>query len=157
MRFYLVRHGEAVPSVVDPARPLTERGRDDVERVATFSRSVGVEVSQICHSGKRRAEETAAIFAEHLAPAGGLALVPALRPDDDVRPVAEVLNQAAEPLMLVGHYPHLVRLAGLLLADDKRRPVVDFRMGAIACLERDPRAKTWSLCWMVPPDIVHAF
>ena len=103
------------------------------------------------------AQETAAILAEHLAPASGLVLVPGLRPEDDVWPMAEVLNQATEPLMLVGHYPHQVRLAGLLLAGEKRRPVIDFRMGAIACLERDPRAKTWSLCWMVPPDIVRAF
>jgi phosphohistidine phosphatase SixA len=34
MDFYLVRHGEAKPASEDPARPLTDRGRKEVERVA---------------------------------------------------------------------------------------------------------------------------
>jgi phosphohistidine phosphatase len=157
MRFYLVRHGDAVSKAVDPTRPLSDRGRDDVARVAAFTRSAGIEVHQICHSDKRRAGETAAILAEYLNPAGGVASVPGLRPEDDVRPMAEVLNQATEPLMVVGHYPHLPSLSGLLLAGSKRRPVVDFQMGSIACLERNDRASNWSLCWMVPPDIVRVF
>ena len=154
MRFYLVRHGEAVSKVVDRERPLSERGQDDVARVATFARHAGVGVYQIYHSGKRRAEDTAAILAEYLEPAGGLAPVPGLRPEDDVLPMAELLNQAKEPLMLVGHYPHLVRLSGLLLAGNKRRPVVDFQMGSMACLERNLGARNWSLSWVITPDIV---
>jgi phosphohistidine phosphatase len=154
MRFYLVRHGEAASKAIDPARSLTEKGHDDVARVAAFAQQAGVEVHQIYHSGKRRAEETAAILAGDLEPAGGLATVPGLRPDDDVTPMAEVLNQAAEPLMLVGHYPHLVRLAGLLLAGNKRSSAVDFPMGSIACLERNQGARSWSICWMVTPEIV---
>jgi phosphohistidine phosphatase len=154
MRFYLVRHGEAASKAVDSTRPLTEKGRDDVARVATFARQAGVEVHQICHSGKRRAEETAAILAGHLEPVSGLVQIPGLGPDDDVGPVAEVLNQAEEPLMLVGHLPHLVRLAGLLLAGNKRRSVVGFPMGTIACLERDCGTRRWSICWLIAPDIV---
>ena len=33
MRLYLVRHGEARPDAEDAARPLTERGRQAIERV----------------------------------------------------------------------------------------------------------------------------
>ena len=154
MRFYLIRHGEAVSRAVDPVRPLTERGRDDVARVAAFARSAGVEVHQICHSGRRRAEDTAAILAEYLEPAGGAASVPGLRPEDDVRPMAEVLNRETKSLMLVGHYPSLARLAGLLLAGNKRCSVVDFQMGSFACLERDHGSGNWSVCWLVTPDLL---
>ncbi len=153
MRFYLVRHGEAASGAVDPTRPLTERGRDDMAQVAAFARGAGVEVYQICHSDRRRAEETAMILAEHLGPAGGVASVPGLGPEDDVRHMAEVLNQETRSLMLVGHYPSLVRLAGLLLAGSKRRPVVDFPVGSIACLERHHGSRTWSVCWLVTPDL----
>jgi phosphohistidine phosphatase len=156
MRFYLVRHGEAASKALDPTRPLTEQGRGDLARVAAFAQQAGVGVHQICHSGKRRAEETAAILAGYLEPTGGLVKIPGLRPDDDVMPIAEVLNQSEEPLMLVGHYPHLVRLAGLLLAGNKRSSAVDFPMGGIACLERNRETRSWSLCWMVTPDIIPA-
>jgi phosphohistidine phosphatase len=155
MRFYLVRHGDAVSKAVDRVRPLTVRGRGEVARVATFARRAGVGAHKIYHSGKQRAEDTAAILAEYLEPDGGLVAVPGLRPEDDVLPMAELLNQATEPLILVGHYPHLVRLSGLLLAGDKRRPVVDFQMGSMVCLERDQGSRNWSICWAITPDIVY--
>ena len=64
MRLYLVQHGEAKSKTEDPQRPLTERGREDVARVAAFAASAGLQVGQIRHSGKRRAEETALYCAQ---------------------------------------------------------------------------------------------
>jgi integrase len=40
MKVYLVRHGEAVSSGVDPKRPLSELGRADVHKVASFVKSL---------------------------------------------------------------------------------------------------------------------
>jgi broad specificity phosphatase PhoE len=34
MRLYLVQHGDAVPEQLDPERPLSAAGRQDVEAVA---------------------------------------------------------------------------------------------------------------------------
>ncbi len=34
MELYLVQHGEAKSKAEDPQRPLTQRGREDVARVA---------------------------------------------------------------------------------------------------------------------------
>ena len=93
MRLYLVQHGDAKPEADDPERQLSEQGRDDVARVAAFAKRAGVEVTQIRHSGKRRAEETAAILAEHLKPAGGVLALPGLAPKDDVSGVAELLKR----------------------------------------------------------------
>jgi phosphohistidine phosphatase len=40
--------------------------------------------------------------------------------------------------MLVGHLPHLAKLAGLLLADDSDRPVIGVRQGGLVSLEDGP-------------------
>jgi phosphohistidine phosphatase len=154
MRLYLVQHGEARPKEEDPARPLTDQGRGDVARVADVARRAGVEVAQIRHSGKLRAEETAAILGEHLAPAGGVVSMPGLAPRDDVGRVAELLNRETRPLMLVGHQPFMGRLAGLLLAGDPERAVVNFQMGGIVCLEREASTRQWAVCWAVTPDLI---
>ena len=152
MNLYLVQHGEAEPKSEDSERLLTARGRDDVARVAAFARQAGVSVHQIRHSGKRRAEETAAILAEHLAPVSGVSAMAGLAPKDDVAGVAELVNHETEPLMLVGHLPFLDRLAGLLVAGDPDKSVVSFQRGGIVCLQRDPKA--WAVGWVVTPDLI---
>jgi phosphohistidine phosphatase len=154
MRLYLVQHGEAAPKSEDPERPLTDKGLDDVSRVAAFAQRAGVDVHQIRHSGKRRAAETAAILAEHLQPVDGIFAFPGLAPKDDVRQVAELLGRESRSLMFVGHRPFMDRLAGLLVADDPDRAIVIFEMGGIVCLERDPVSWTWAVRWIVTPDLI---
>ena len=154
MKLYLVQHGDAKPKAEDPERPLTEQGRKDVAQVAAFAQRAGVQVAQIRHSGKRRAEETAAILAEHLAPSDGVVALPGLAPKDDTGRVAELLNQETRPLMLVGHLPFMDRLAGLLVTGSRDRVVMRFQKGGIVCLERDPKTWTWTVCWMATPDLI---
>ena len=38
MNIYLVRHGEAVSEKLDPERPLTSSGRQEVERIGRYGR-----------------------------------------------------------------------------------------------------------------------
>jgi phosphohistidine phosphatase len=154
MKLYLVQHGDAKPKSEDPERPLTEQGRQDVAQVAAFAQRADVRATQIRHSGKRRAEETATILAEYLAPDGGVVALPGLAPRDDTGSVAELLNRETRPLMLVGHRPFMDRLAGLLVAGSEDRVVVRFRKGGIVCLERDPKSWTWTIRWMVTPDLI---
>jgi len=154
VKLYLVQHGEAVPKSEDPDRPLTRRGRGDVKRVANFAQRAGIEVQQLRHSGKRRAEETAAILAERLAPPAGSQPLPGLGPDDDVRRVAELINRETRPLMLVGHRPFMDRLLGLLVGGDPDRPLFLFQQGGIVCLEQDARTRAWTVAWAVTPDLL---
>jgi phosphohistidine phosphatase len=154
MNLYLVQHGEAEPKSGDAERMLTERGRDEVARVAAFTRRAGVRVHQIRHSGKRRAEQTAAILAEHLAPEGGVSTMPGLAPKDDVASIAELVDHETEPLMLVGHLPFMDRLAGLLVGGDPERSVVSFRRGGVVCLQRDPQTGAWAVGWAVTPELM---
>lgn len=154
MRLYLAQHGEAVPKEEDAERPLTEEGRASVSRVAAFARQAGVEVYQIRHSGKLRAEQTALILASEMNPTAGVVALPGLAPRDDVYLVAELLNRETRPLMFVGHRPFMDRLAGLLLTGDPERQVVRFEKGGIVCMERDAARWTWSLCWAVTPEMI---
>jgi phosphohistidine phosphatase len=154
MKLYLVQHGEAAPKSEDPVRPLTARGQDDVARVAAFVRQAGAEVSQIRHSGKRRAEETACILAEYLEPSEGIAALPGMAPKDDVRPVAELLSRQSKSLMFVGHRMFMDRLVALLVTGNPDSRVVRFRRGAMACLVRKPKSRKWFVHWFVVPELV---
>ena len=148
MRLYLVQHGEAKTEQEDPERPLTDRGAEDVRRVANrATERGGLAIGQILHSGKTRARQTAEIWAEVL----GVPLDQAeeLAPLDDPKVWAARLDTGEEDLMLAGHLPHLARLAGLLLAGDPERAPVAFRQGGLVGLERDPEG--WSVWLVLPP------
>jgi phosphohistidine phosphatase len=151
MKIYLVQHGESEPKTVDPARPLTAQGRQDVQQVAMFAARLGLEVEQIRHSGKTRAEQTAGILGEALSPAGGVVTISGLAPNDDVRPVAEALARESQPVMLVGHLPFLARLAGLLVTGNPDRSVVRFRNAGIVCLAREE--DHWLVAWIITPEM----
>lgn len=149
MQLYLVQHGEAVAESVDASRPLSQSGRAIVERVAVWSAARGVQVDQIRHSGKLRAEQTAAIFARELAPREGVCVHSGLAPNDDVRPLAQDLAAESGSLMLVGHLPFLSRLAGFLVAGTGERPLLQFRNTGLVGLLRD--GEQWTVACVIPP------
>ena len=151
---YLVQHGEAEPESVDPARGLTARGRADVERVAACAARLGLDVHQIRHSGKTRAEQTAALLAAALSPPGGAVAIPGLAPKDDVRPMAEALAREPMPVMLVGHMPFLGRLATLLICGDLEASALRFRNGGIVCLTHEE--DRWMVSWLLTPEMASA-
>jgi phosphohistidine phosphatase len=154
MRIYLVQHGQAHSKDTDPSRSLTERGRQETERVAGLAAQLNLGLHQIRHSGKTRAEQTAAILGQALSPVGGVVAVPGLAPKDDVRPVAEALAGEARAVMLVGHLPFMARLTGLLLTGDSERAVVKFRNAGIVCLAREDGR--WQVAWILTPEMAGA-
>jgi phosphohistidine phosphatase len=115
---------------------------------------MGLDVWQIRHSGKTRAEQTAKIFGAVLNPSGGVVAVAGLAPADDAKPVAEALAREERPIMIVGHKPFLAALAGLLVAEDPDRPVVEFRYAAIVCLTR--AEDRWLIAWILTPEMAGA-
>lgn len=151
MKVYLVQHAEAKSEEEDPRRPLTEKGKEEARRVAALLARAGAHVERIVHSGKLRAQQTAEIFAEALKPPKGVEHADALEPLADPRVWAERLAKADEDLMIVGHLPHLSKLAGLLLAGSERAEPVKFRKGGAVCLERGEGGK-WTLTWAVWPE-----
>jgi phosphohistidine phosphatase len=153
MLLYLVQHAEARSEEEDPNRDLTEKGRMDIEAVSHHLKRLHVEVKQIFHSGKTRAQTTANILGEHLQPSGGVSEAKGLAPMDDPGIWAERIAEMDENVMLVGHLPHLGRLAALLMSGDKDKSVVNFQMGGAVRLQH-MGAEQWALDWMIVPNII---
>ncbi len=152
VRLYLVQHAEAEWKEKDPDRPLTEKGRADIDLIARFAAGRGVTVSRILHSGKTRAAQTAEMLGRHLRPEGGIRQTDGLSPMDDPKIAAEKLPQS-EDVALVGHLPHLSKLAGLLLCGNPDSSPVGFRNGGIVALERKD-VSSWSIAWVITPEIL---
>lgn len=152
MKLYLMQHGEARPEREDPARPLTDRGRAEVERVARAAARLDLGIAEVIHSGKLRAQQTAEIVATCLEPPPALGEMSGLGPNDDPRIAAETAAVPSGPRVLVGHLPHLGRLASLLILGDGGRGVIDFRMGGLVCLSHGEDG--WRLAWALIPELV---
>ena len=153
MFLYLAQHGEAKREQEDPARGLTDKGLLDVGKVAGHLAGVVETPLRIYHSGKTRAMQTASLFYYSLKPTEEIIEVEGLLPMDDPGLWGNRLWGVEENVMLVGHLPHLARLAGQLLAGDQRKTMINFKMGGVVCLKRDEPGR-WLLEWMVIPDVI---
>ncbi|MFQ5582004.1 MAG: phosphohistidine phosphatase SixA [Mariprofundaceae bacterium] len=153
MRVYLVQHGAAKDKAENPERPLNNQGREDVARVAGFlSLFERPRPARILHSGKLRAAQTAEMFAEGW---GDLPVEHALDLDPNADPSAWSAHLASmnEDVMLVGHLPHMQRLAGVLICGDAAREAVRFRNAGVVCLERADDG--WCVLWQVNPSLFY--
>jgi phosphohistidine phosphatase SixA len=160
MRVFLLRHAEAAAGEPDASRDLTAHGQRQVAQLAKGAGAVPLaEAAAIEHSPLVRAVRTAQLL--RLATASGLPLkvLAGLRPDDDPRRTAEQLGRSRRSRLLVGHNPHLSELAALLLGLAGGGDAIRFRKAGLLALERTARPTrarpygTWSLLWMVPPDL----
>jgi len=149
MKLYLVQHGQAESKDVNPEQPLSERGRQETLLMAEMAAKLNLGAHEIRHSGKLRAEQTAAIFGRALSLMGNVVAISGLNPTDDVQPVADALANEERNIMLVGHLPFLSRLVGLLVTGDPERSPVAFRNSGIVCLEREEDG--WRVRWYLTP------
>jgi phosphohistidine phosphatase len=145
MNIYLVRHGEAVSEKLDPERPLTASGREAVERIARMAAAKNVAVTAIFHSGILRARQTAEILAQPLQPTVGIQQLSGLMPQDDPTIAKAELEAAENPIMMVGHLPHLNRLVALLIEGDVESEVMEFPPAAMVCCSND--TSKWKISW----------
>jgi phosphohistidine phosphatase len=152
MRVYLVQHGKAKSPEEDPDRSLSEEGRNEVQRVAEFLSELRITVSLIQHSGKTRAEETAHLFAESMRCTSGPVHADGMGPNDEPSSVANFLKVYTDDVLLVGHLPHLERLASILLTGSPNQRPVTFRNGGVVCLQKD--AGVWGVLWVVVPELL---
>lgn len=158
MQVLLVQHGQAVPTGQHPDRPLSEAGRAEVQRVANhlaarLKQAVGVPITEVLHSGKLRAQQTAELLANRLAP--GVTPRPAdgLSPNDDPQIIADRLQperSESSAVILVEHLPHLPRLVGLLAAGNADLHPVRFRNAGVVRLSWDQR---WAVDWILWPEL----
>jgi phosphohistidine phosphatase len=160
MDVYLVQHGQALAAEQDPERPLSEGGRAAAVKVADYLAAPGTElidppIAEVRHSGKLRAEQTAEIYAQALCPHLSPATAEEMNPKDDPRVIYEELAAKLDldlALLLVGHLPHLARLAGLLLTGDAEKTPVRFVNAAVLKISSAPDG--WAVEWYVTPACV---
>ena len=153
MAIFLVQHGKSLSKEVDSERGLSEQGKEDTARIADTARHYGIPVSRIDHSGKRRALQTAEIFASALDPEGGIMERRGLNPLDDVTELADKIA-GLDNLMLVGHLPFMERLASYLVIGSVEKKIFKFQNSGILCLDQDPENQAWFIKWSLMPDIL---
>ena len=59
----------------------------------------------------------------------------------------ELIQASEKPLIIVGHLPHLGRLASLLILGIPDKEIVKFTMGGVICLDRSD--DVWSIQWAI--------
>jgi phosphohistidine phosphatase len=157
MRLFLLRHAEAAPGVPDAGRLLTDHGKAQVAKMARrIDWTCLAGIKAIEHSGLVRARQTAELLAAQVPLAQPLAIRTSLRPMDDPRLFAMDLATTRDDRFVVGHNPHLARLAGLLLGRGQQEVPVVLKKAAFLALERSkPATKEspmghWSLLWLIP-------
>ena len=154
MLLHLIRHAHAGDPEAwdgpDAARPLSEKGRSQAERLGRYLADIGFRTDAIVTSPKLRARQTAEIVAAHLGVdvAEDQRLAGAL----DLDTVAAVLKDAdeSERPVLVGHDPDFSELVSIL-CDVANAPM---RKGALARIEIEGRLEpgAGTLRWLIPPD-----
>ncbi len=154
MRIYLMQHGRPVSKEENPDRPLSDQGRDDVVRMAQCLAKCGITAEVLYHSGKTRARQTAEIINANLPLGRGILQKEGLSPMDDVHPIADMLNGREKDIMIVGHLPHLAKLASLLVTGSDAGSIVLFQQGGVVCLEKGEN-RDWGVAWMLVPMVIH--
>jgi phosphohistidine phosphatase len=154
MLLHLLRHAHAGdPSSwngPDAARPLSDKGQGQSERLGAYLASIAFTTDAIISSPKLRALQTAEIVAGHL----GAAVIKddRLATSLDVPTVEAVLREAGDPErpVLVGHDPDFSELVAMLTA----AAGIPMRKGALARIELDRpvRPGGGTLRWLLPPD-----
>jgi phosphohistidine phosphatase len=150
MRLYFLRHGEADwPNWdrPDDERPLTERGKKEMRKVAKFLRELDIPLDDILSSPLPRARQTADAVAdrfklhvrEHDTLGSGFS----------VSGLKDVLQKyPVENLMVVGHEPNFTEVISELTGADSK-----LSKGGLALVDLDQEKMKGRLLWLFPPKI----
>ena len=150
MALFLVQHGLSLSKEIDPERGLSEEGIATAQRIADVAKHYEIPVAKICHSGKKRAAQTAVIFQEALNPEHAVATVDGINPKDDVKSFSTTIVSDSNT-MLVGHLPFMENLVSFLTTGSEDTFVYRFQNSGIVCL--DQNEKGWFIKWTLNPDI----
>jgi phosphohistidine phosphatase len=156
MLLHLLRHAHAGDWTtwggVDAARPLTDKGRAQSERLGRFLAGLGFAPDLLITSPKVRSVETAEIVARALD--ASLAVDDRLGDVLDLSTVDAILTDHGDPErpILVGHDPDLSELVAVLCG----AAGVPVRKGTFVRIEVDRPLQPGlgTLRWLVPPDLL---
>ena len=150
MKLYLMRHGEALSPQKDPERGLTDNGKSKVELVAKYLVDQGITFSQVLHSKKKRARETAEIMGNIIAPDVALTVHDKITPNDDPNIIFSEINSWDEDTLIASHLPFVPNLMTLLTEKDAYMTAITFETATVICLEKVNSYK-WEFQWSTAP------
>ncbi|HTG90345.1 MAG TPA: hypothetical protein VL914_09110 [Vicinamibacterales bacterium] len=133
---YLVHHGDAVGPDVNPMRPLSDRGRVEVDMLAQKAAERGAKPDVIWHSGKLRARQTAESYWKRCNPLATFAAARGLQPTDPTGWIVDAIAGEDRHIMLAGHFPYLPRLLGRLQTGMADAMPADFPLNGVVALEQ---------------------
>ena len=151
MNLYILQHGEAVPKEIDPERPLSEHGNRDIRILALHMQNMDVQLGNVFHSGKLRAEQSARLIAETLSPEILPVQTEGLNPNDDPTVIIGDIEQLNENILIASHMPFVSRLCSTLLTGATAAEFASVP-GTLFCLEKAD--DKWRLAYMLRPDFL---
>ena len=153
MNLCFLRHGEADwPNWTKPdnERPLTERGRKEMKRVAKFLERLKLVPDVILTSPLPRASQTAEIVGQRLGIE--LQIEPALAHGFNIERLRRLLaKRDAECIMIVGHEPEFSEIIGELTGGKTK-----ISKAGVALLEINRSGTSGTLLWLFPPKFAKA-
>jgi phosphohistidine phosphatase len=154
MALFLVQHGRSASKEVDPEKGLTSQGVEETERIAQVAGGYAIPVAEVVHSGKKRAEQTAAIFHAALAVKQPIKVLAGINPLDDVHSFAATVR-SGDNIMVVGHMPFMQRLVSFLTTGSDEVRVYQFQNSGIVCLDMTVMdgETDWFIKWTLNPNI----
>jgi len=156
MKLYLTRHGEAASSETDSKRPLSEKGFNDIHRLAKFNNTTGNKVSYVMHSKKLRAQQTAEILASEMLEGEHIEYNADINPNDPLEPLLQVITELHEDTLIVGHLPYMSYLVAHLLDKPETINDIKFTPGTMVCLELpDNQHGPWKLNTVLQPENIN--
>lgn len=164
MRIYLIRHSNAVdpgtPGYEDDSqRPLTEKGRDKMNKIASALKKMHVKPDLIVSSPYVRARQTAEILAKVMKYKRNICFSDTLVPMGNSEEIIGEINEKYDvgELVLVSHEPFISNLIGTLVAGNPDI-AINMKNGGICCLSADDlhMERTAVLEWLLPPKILSA-
>lgn len=152
MKYYFAQHGKALSSEVDATRPLSPQGEMETLAIADTLKRNNITITRVAHSGKKRAQQTAQLFATTLD-IKKPEVIDGLSPNDDVKLLHDKISSTdCDNTLFVGHLPHIEKAVSYLLTGLTSGDVVSFQNSAVLCIETN--ADNACILWYITPDII---
>jgi phosphohistidine phosphatase len=162
MKLYLIRHSNAVEPGTseyedDSQRPLTEKGREKMRKIASALKDLGIAPDLILSSPFVRAAQTAEILAKIMKYKKDIACSESLIPVSNTDTLIGEINEkyTVDELVLVGHEPSLSALVGTLTGAGPEI-AINLKNGGVCCLSADDLhvERKAVLEWLLTPKIL---
>lgn len=154
MELILLRHGKAENQSMDGdfSRALVERGREQARKAARLLKTAGMLPDIVLTSPLLRARQTADEFCQTAGIPGAVILGWLACGMDPAGAMAELATYCDfNRVAIVGHEPDFSEFVGWVLGSIGGS--IDFKKGAIACLQISPPSRHGILSYLIPPKL----